>query len=234
MTEEVRETAEKIASPEEVNEILVLAADYLATRIASAYQPESLLDSKMRELGAKVQQRLTGFVLENYDTSDPQREKEARWALRRTLKGFWNQYHQLTLKPLKKKLEEQGHDIAKLPEDTGIEMVLSLKQGVIGTVAAALMARDCGWEVELPTLEEDVKLGKDLVLKKEGREVFLQVKCPREGIFAVRREINRPLIRVTIPARRGFFLEPEVGIPHRSKAEDFGRWLSLQLEKGEK
>lgn len=223
------ETIEKTPSPEEeIDRVLTLAASYLATKMASAWKPESPADRLMRLSGAEIQQRLTAFVLENYDSSHPRREKETRRWLKERLRDFWQGYHHLVLRPL----EARGYNIEGVNPNTGMELVLSLKQGVKGMIATALMARDSGWEVEFPKVEEDVRFGRDLIVKKEGKEVALQVKCRKGAKFVVKKKSHYPLVRVTIPADKWFFLDSELGIPHRSRAEDFGRWLNKQLRGG--
>lgn len=222
------ETRERVSSQEEeINRCLGLAADYLAAIIASKWKPESQEDLQMRKAGARLQQRLATFVLRNYHHRDPQGAEVLEMRMRR----FWEGYHLLVLKPL----EKEGYNIEQLRQrkpDTGMEYVISLKQGVWGAVATSTLALRSGWQVEFPSAEEDVRSGIDLFIEKEGQRIPLQIKCRQEASsIGVRKERSGLMLRVTIPAKRTFFKHPELGIPDPTNITIFKRHLESQLAK---
>lgn len=224
------EAIEKTPLPErptKIGGILELAAHYLAKKRAGANQPDSEADWQMRIAGARLQQRLVSYFLENYD-GDPKREKDSRLAIRNTFAQFWQGYRQLVIAPLL----ERGYNPDTIPKSAGREMVLTLEHGVKGMLAACVMAKACGWEIRFPTLEEDVKIGKDLIIKRGGREVPLQIKCFRDAKFSVARGGTPNGLTVCIPANPEFFRDPEVGIPHNKHADQFDSWVVNQLKGG--
>lgn len=220
------EQVERPVSPEkEIDSILGVAADYLAGRVASAYQPDSKEDLKMRLAGARLQQKLVRFFFKHYNPKTPTQERDSRTKILAGFNHFWKGYHQLVLKPL----QQRGYKLEDLPKGTGIQMVSTLANGVRGMIAATFMARACGWKVDLPSTEDDVKLGKDLILKRGGQEVALQVKCHYGGEFLVRKDPVAKTALVVIPANPEFYRDPELGVPHNSKLAPFGEWLNSQL-----
>lgn len=207
---------------EQIHSALLVASKYLANKIASANKPDSAEDLKMRHSGAQTQQIIAAFTIEHYHATRDTRETRSRnWILNR-LAIFWDGYRQLVLEPLR----ERGIDTTRLKPTLGMEQVFDLQQGVRGMVATAILAQTAGWEVEFPTVDEDVVKGIDLFLKRGGRRVPVQIKCKSGKKFGVVPEDRSKIIDVFIPGERSFFMDYELGIPHRSHAENFDMWLT--------
>ncbi len=205
-----------------IHSALRVASDYLAMRIASANRPDSPEDLQMRRSGASVQQIVTSFILEHYEaTRDTEETIKRNWIYDR-LAVFWQGYRELVVEPLK----NHGIDINRLSSKVGMEQVFELKNGVKGMVATAVLAQSRGWEVDFPTIEEDVRQGIDLYLSRGSRRVPTQIKCKLGKKFGVVREGISRVVNVYIPADPYFFMDAELGIPHRKHAEDFDNWLT--------
>lgn len=225
MDEGVVETTEKPKSPEvEIDEILKLASDYLYKKIANGRKPDEDLDYQMRLVGAKVQGRLTEFALKRMG----ERHRER---LRTHLNGFWRRYYELVESSCVRILKEKGFKEENLPKRVVREKVLVFRQGVIGVIATAVMAKKNGWEVRIPSTEEDVKEGIDLFIERKDRSLPLQVKCEKDAKFVITRRRDR--MWVVIPARTSFFEDHQLGIPEHRHIKRFGRWIENNLEKGE-
>lgn len=205
-----------------VHHALVFAADYLANKIASVHRPESPEDLQMRRSGARTQQIVTSFILDNYEATRNVEETRKRNWISDRLGYFWAGYRQLVIQPLK----DHGIDLARLGPKVGLEQVAELKSGVKGAVATAVLAKATGWDVEFPTVDEDVKQGIDLYLTRGGRRVPVQIKCRNGEKFEVVREGKSRVVSVFIPADSYFFMDSDLGIPHRKHAEDFDTWLT--------
>lgn len=211
-----------------VRGILKLAAGYLAQKMASSWRPESEADLRMRRAGVSCQQQLVQYVLRSYNQSSPAQERESRLAIKNGLASFWEGYHQLVLAPLR----ERGYNLAELPVGTGLRMVETLEHGVKGMVAVCMMARVGGWEIIFPSIEEDVKMGRDLIIQKGNLALPIQIKCLQDTRFTVARGGTPSGLTVHIPANPEFFRDPEVGIPHNKHAGQFNSWVTNQLGGG--
>lgn len=216
-------TTEKPVSPEtEVDQILEIAADYLHKKIANGRKPDEDLDNEMRLVGAKVQGRLTEFALRRMG----ERHQEG---LRTHLNGFWKRYYELVESSCEQILEEEGFAKENLPRQVVRRRVLAFRRGVIGVIATAVMAKKNGWEVRVPSVEEDVREGIDLFIEKGDNLLPLQVKCEEHSKFVVTRRGGR--IWVIVPGRTPFFQDHELGIPEHGNIKKFGRWIENVLEE---
>lgn len=232
MVDEAIATEELIRVPEtreQIDAILILASDYLAEKIKSAWKPDSPEDKEMRQKGAELQQRLTQFIIEGYDDSSPEASRVSRFQILEQLKPFWEGCRRLVIRPLASK----GYNLSEVPPNTGMFMVLALENGVRGMVATWLMAKAAGWNPKLPPVEQDVSEGKDLILEKNGKEVPLQVKCHEGGKFIVTRAGQLILVSLPAPEQVGnrFYRDPKLGIPHQIEFQRFSAWLENQLRE---
>lgn len=211
------------ASPEtEVRKILGTAADYLAYRTASRFEPGSPEDDRMRETGALLQQRLTRFFLAQYSPHPFIAEQQSRNLVKGHLGDFWERYRHLVIEPLGR----QGLSIGSAPEDSGLAMVLGLRNGVRGMIATSMMALDSGWELEWPTPQEDARRGIDLRIARDELRVPLQVKCLNGMKFIVNKERVGDLVWVGIPGdSKNWFRDFELGIPNTSHSAEFNNWI---------
>ena len=122
-------------------------------------------------------------------------------------------------------LEWKGLSGEKLPQGFVETQVTALSRGVVGTITVARMLRRLGWEIKVPTPEEDVK-GTDLKGEKGGQLVELQIKCRESSNLHVGKSGDK--IFVVIPGRTSFFDDHELGIPeHRNFKEFESRFNSL-------
>lgn len=208
-----------------VHSALLSASKYLANKAASVHRPDSPEDLQMRRSGARTQQMVTSFILEHYEATGNVEETRRRNWISGRLAYFWEGYRRLVLQPL----AERGIDITRLGPRVGLEQVLEFQNGVKGMVATAVLAKAKGWEVEFPTVDEDVKQGIDLYLTRGGRRVPVQIKCRNGAKFGVVRDGESSVIKVFITGDREFFLDSELGIPHRKHSEQFDQWLTDQL-----
>lgn len=236
MSEETVELQESGPSlEEEINHSLELTAEYLASRIKNSREEDPDLDYQMRLTGAKIQGRVVALILGDVGdelfirhSGSPQARK--RREMKKRLNGFWQGYQSLVVRKCVEVLEEAGFERSGLPSSVVKEEVLGCMRGVRGVTAVALMGKGNGWQVELPTPEEDVKEGIDLKLKRGDQSVPLQVKCRAEGRLMVTKKGS--LIWVEVPGQEDFYYDQMVGIPEKRYFHQFGKYFDQQLEKG--
>lgn len=205
---------------------LEIANSYVTDKITSAWQPDSLVDLRMRLEGAEMQQRWARFIVENYDDSSPYAERTSRSKILGSMKEFEGVFKRLASEPLIKK----GFDVKRAGEAAGKVVWEPFKKGIIGESATAFMAKKAGFQLKWPTPDQDVREGIDLIIEKGGETIPLQSKCREGGKFIVKKADFGHLIVVTVPAPPDsyFYKDQEMGVPNWSQSHRFVDYLNKQ------
>lgn len=235
MDEARAETTEVEVSPEqqEMRHWLDMAASYLSQALATrteAATPEDRpqMIRQVKLSAAQLQLRMLGCFLHHYRLASSR--KEATWQLHHLFRAFWREYQHLAIDHFEQALTKLGHDPTKMDPQIGLRAMRGLRQGVKGAIAVCAMATNNGFDVKLPTPEEDVDNQTDLILKKGDLMVPVQVKCETHTNFSVEPEPGNPkVVRVNVPGMDMFYQKPDLGIPHHSHIAEFARLLERHL-----